>query len=250
MRDPNTNKSLLEASAVLTASTAILYLCGSAYENAKFRIWNIPNYLIDFSISNVLDFSMSVLPSIFLSALLIYATSVIVEKYGYLLTAGTVSIISSFLGFLYLIGCYLMVEYLSIAYHTANLIMTAMYIIFLYAGLIRKLEKNKKQEEDIEKADKKTNSFDHVFVMQGYGLIVLMLVISSVLAGRSEARLQSSFYTLPNNMIVLYKANDLIIAKPFDPRKRIVSDSTVLIKISEDKPIFLNYKNVGKLTFK
>lgn len=83
-------------------------------------------------------------------------------------------------------------------------------------------------------------------------LIILMIPFIGYLIGNGEAMKQKEFQIIctNENAVVLKKYNDIFVCAKFNKKTKQLSDSLVLIKLTESEPIILITEKIGPLNKK
>jgi hypothetical protein len=258
-------KKIIDTTLIIAIIPAYIYFVTFEYENGFCNNFGIPTYLIEPSLTTILIFATTLF-GVFFSSIkalglsLPFFKAVDDEKKTHLRGINKINGICIFGGIL-MIYAYPFSWKLILIISSVTLILNLITWGIPLLLLIRKKKSLKEklqqvEDENVEDTDKidwlvhlfkKLNNKERTFFF-----VILVIPYISFLFGNGEAMKQKEFLTICNNenTVVLKKYNDIFVCAKFNRKTNQLSDSLILIKLSESEPIILRTEKIGPLNTK
>jgi len=258
----NKPKKIIDLTFFLTIIPAYIYFVSFEYELGYCDHFKIPKYLIEPSLTTILIFATTVLGILFSSIKLLGLSLPLfkaaknedkshlrsINFINGICVFGTVLIIYAYPVSLNLILICLVVTLI------LNLLVWGLPFLFLLRKKKSLKEKLQTIEDEYDSSEDKLDLFGHLikrFNQEERGFIILIIIIPFIayLFGNGEAMKQDEFQTI-SNTIILKKYNEIFVCAKFNKKTKIVSDTLILIKLSDKEPIVLKTEKIGTLELK
>lgn len=256
--DIKNQNRFVNVSLILTVIPAYIYFSSFMYELGICSRYGIPQYFISPNLTTVLIFATSIWGVFFSSIKLIGFSTPLFKALK--------DEDKKHLRVIYLINgiCLIICVLIFYAYPFSWHIIFILFIFTLFMNvfswglplLFRILEKKSTKDKlmDIQNTE---DEFDILPLIlsklpkQERVLILVLIMIPAIsyYIGDGQALKQKNYQIVvsKSNLVVLKKYDDLLICSNFNPNKKLLGDSIVLIKIDEREPIVLKTLSIGPL---
>lgn len=261
----NKPKKIIDFTILITIVPAYIYFVSFEFENGYCNHFGIPKYLIEPSLTTILIFATTIFGILVSSIKLLglslpFFKAIDNEEKSHLRAINLINGICIFGGILmiyaYPFSWKLIIIILSI---TALLNLITWGIPFLFMLRNKKTLKEKLQKVEDDYLTKDDNFDWFVFLMKRFTQeekvftsIIILIPLISFLFGNGEAMKQEKYEVISSyeNTVVLKKYNEIFVCAKFNRKTKSLSDSLILIKISENNPIILKTEKIGQLKTK
>lgn len=255
-------KKIFGLTFFITIIPAYIYFVSFEYELGYCNYFNIPGYLIEPSITTILIFATTIFGILF-SSLKVLGISLPLfkaaedENKTHLRTINFVNGICIFgtvlMMFAYPISWELLLICLIVTV-LMNLLAWGLPFLFLLRQKKSIKEKLQRVEDEYVSSEDKLDWIDHLIKRfnreeRMFFILIMLIPFISFLFGNGEAMKQEKFQIIANK-VVLKKYNEVFICASFDRKTKILSDSLILVKLSESQPLILKTEKIGPLNVK
>lgn len=243
-------KSLIDVSLLIVGSTALLYFCAYKFESNEYDYYKIPGYLIDVSIYMVLKFSVECIIGLILIPMTmfwIYRNLVFTFKVSKDLSLSFITIILFINLFILLVFGIFFSDYLINGKTFRSIILA--FNTLLGIGIFIFKKKGVKSKEIAVELNDINEVHTPIFILYLFVSFALFSIAFSGIEGKLSAKNREYFYVTgkKQNIVILAKNSEYLIAKPFSTKTHILSDSLIIYKISDSQPFIIELKHIGRI---
>ncbi len=243
---------------MLTVIPAYVYFVSFLFEQAMCNWYGIPSYLIDISLTTILLFGTTLWTVIF-SCVKLMGLVVPMFKAANDETRPHLRMIFILNGLCLIIAIILLFSF-PFSWLSLSIIVgvIASMNLFLWGiPLLTKIREKKSIKEKLVSISDEEDRFDLINLLlkrlsHNDRLLVGILIIIpglSYFIGMGQAMKQEKYevVTSMQNVIVLRKYGDLLVCSNYKSDNNLIGDSLILIRISDDPPLVLATKNLGRM---
>lgn len=257
-------RKLISVTLLLAIVPAYIYLASFEYELGYCNNFDIPMYLIEPSLNTILIFATTLLGVLISSSKLLGLSLPLIqaatsEKKPHLRGINFINGICLF-GSVLIIHAYPLSWTLIIVLVSITFFLNFITWGLPYLFMLRKKKSFKEKLDEIHEGfNYKDNSDLITYLMRNFNaeersflLVIIIIPLISYALGDGEAMKQNKFQTLASdkNTVVLKKYNDTFVCAKFNRKKKVLSDSLILIKMSDASPLILKTEKIGPLKLK
>lgn len=260
MSEEKTNQ-VLTPTVFIAFSTAYAYFVVYSYEIGFCSEYNIPYYLIEISATNLLRIGL-IMFGLFVSNLQLFGLSIPFFQYGKREDKKHLKPIVDLLGIVTIVSIIIFLVLPFTWYLVRNVILLTLLCIFIAWGppfLMRVLQGKKFEDKLLDTYEESNRNDILSFLMSNLSVnerisivaLIAFPLISSFL-GHTSITTNKEYQVLIGqpNTVVLKKYNDLFICSTFNRKTNILSDSIIVFKMSDSKPLLFKTEKIGVLMLK